>query len=300
MIKSGLKIGIICLLVLFLSIGAISASEDVNETINSGDDASDMIAKEDNIALKSAEENVMSANDTQSEPLTHPNIQVSTIQGKEGQTLTLKATVKKQDGSITPATVKFKFNGQTYTATTDNNGVASVTLKFPKSSALKTASKTKGNILTKTTTYQKTYNCDVTADGDGLYTSTAAFKVKSKKTPVVVKYKIIKKKKSYTLKLKKGIKIAKGAIAFKTGKYATFIYKYNKGRYTHYETGIIDKDENLHQFYIKHHYKDNGKWKWDKWLKIKKDSINSFYFHKGSLKMDKVKVKFTQVSYKKI
>ena len=300
MIESRLKIGIICLLLVFLSIGAVSASDEFNETINSTDDADEIIAEETSHALESTSEKSESVNDTSADTPIHPDIKVNTVEGNEGQALTLKATVKSDNGTAVPATVKFKFNGQTYTAPTDSDGVASVTLKFPKSTVLKSTSKTKGKILTKTTYYQKAYDCDVTVEGSGLVSGTSAFKVISKKTPTVVKYKIIKKKKTYTLKLKKGTKIGKGLIAFKTGKYATFVYKYNKGRYTHYATGVMDKDENLHKFYIKEHYKENGKWKWNKWLKVPKDNLNYFSFYKGSLKLDKIKVKFTQVSYKKI
>lgn len=297
--KFNLKVGIIFTLMLFLMIGVASASENITETI-----AADNVDAE---ALNQEIGNVMSVENNQEddnlqvyddiqitdEPRDHPQIQVSTQKGYQGKTLTLKATVKKEDGSISPATVQFKFNGKTYTAKTNANGVASVTLKFPKSSVLKTTSKTKGKILTKTTYYQKTYGCDVTVDGDEYYTGYASFDVISKKKPVVKKYKIIKKKKIRTIKVKNGVK------GYKKGNYGILTYKYHKGYFTHVETAMIHKSGKFVKFFIKHHYKKNGKWKWNKWSKVPLEHTNDFYYG-SAIKLDKIKVKYTQVSYKRI
>lgn len=288
--KLNIKIGIICILILFLSIGAISASDNSTEIMKLDDNASNEVSMDETTELIA---------DNATSP-TNPQITVGNIEGNQGKTLTLKASVKTQNGSVSPATVTFKFNGQTYTASTDSNGVASVTLKFPKSAVLKTTSKTKGKILTKTTYYQKSYTCDVTVDGDGFTTGTASFKVISKDTPLIKKYKIIKKKKTYTLKLKKGIKLAKNIIGFKKGNYAVVIQKYKKKGYTYIETSMIEKySDDFLKFSIKHHYKENGKWKWDKWLKVAKNRYSEFSFD-HTIKVDKIKVKYTQVSYKKI
>ena len=136
-----------------------------------------------------------------------PQISVSTITGTQGKTLTLKATVKTDNGTVQNANVQFKFNGKTYTAKTNANGVATYTLKFPASKALKTTSKTKGSILTKTTTYKSTYKCGVTVSGDEINNASASFNVISKKASTVKKYKIIKTKKTYTLPVKNGLKV---------------------------------------------------------------------------------------------
>ena len=283
-----IKIGIFCLLILFLSIVAVSANDNATETIQ---------IDEDNL-ITVENQNADTLKDNGTFTPSQAQITVNQVEGNEGQTLTLKATVKAENGSASPATVKFTFNGNTYTAPTDSSGVASVTLKFPKSAILKTTSKTKGKILTKTTYYQKSYTCNVSAEGDELQKGTASFNVISKKIQVQ-KYKIIKKKKTYTLKLKNGIKISKSTKGFRLGKYAVVIDKNKKGSYTYYDIGLGDKDGNILKFSIRHHYNQNGKWKWDKWLKVPKNKINTFY-HDKSIKMDKIKVKFTQVSYKKI
>ncbi len=286
--KSNMKIGIICLVILVFALGAVSASDNSTDTLKLDDTSQNEISADETNDL-------LTENVTKSKP----QISVEKIEGNQGQTLTLKATVKKEDGSASPANVTFKFNGQTYTAATDSDGVASVTLKFPKSAVLKTTSKTKGKILTKTTYYQKSYTCDVTADGDGLETGTASFNVISKNTPLIKKYKIIKKKKTYTLTLKKGVKIGKGYKLFKKGNYAFITYTYKKKKRTYIETVLISKTENFLKFSIKHHIKYKGKWKWDSWSKTPKNRSDVIDFIK-SVKVDKIKVKYTQVSYKKI
>ena len=83
------------------------------------------------------------------------------------------------------------------------------------------------------------------------------------------------------------------------GNYAVVSYKHKKGGYTIYEFGMMDKNGKPLKFSIKHHYKQNGKWKWDKWLKVPNGKVNEFGRY-GTFKMDKIKVKFTTTSYKKI
>ena len=277
------------LVILFLSLGAIYAGDNSTDALKLDDNSQNEISIDESSDL-------LADNATSSKP----QISVEKIEGNQGQSLTLKATVKKEDGNVSHSNVTFKFNGKTYTATTDSNGVASVTLKFPKSAVLKTTSKTKGKILTKTTYYQKSYTCDVTAEGDDFQTGTASFDVISKNTPLIKKYKIIKKKKTYTLNLKKGVKIKKGYKAYKKGNYAVVVHKYKKKKRTYIETVVVGKNEDYFlKFSIKHHYKEDGKWKWDKWFKIPKNNEDVVNFV-SSVKLDKIKVKFTEVSYKRI
>ena len=287
MVKLNSKIVIMLALTALLFIGIASASENITDSI--GIEELDEIPVEKTLK----EDDLISNSSEITDSRSNPQIEVNDIVGYEGKELMHKATVKAENGSVTPAVVHFNFNGNTYTAHTDANGVASVALKFPKSKILKTTSKTKGNVLTKTTYYENSYFCDLTASGDGLYDGHAGFKVISKKTSVVKKYKIIKKIKIHTLKVKNGIK------GFKKGNYAIITNKYKKGRPTYLETAMIHQDGKFIKFSIKHHVKKNGKWKWDKWMKIPKDKMEVFSFGK-QLKIDKFKVKYTQVSYKRI
>lgn len=291
--------GLIFFLLLLLAIGAVAASDDVNDTISAPGDnieleneISKMISVEDNNELE--EDGDYSENLTTNTTPMQPQISANTITGNQGKQLILKATVKTENGPLKDATVQFKFNGKTYTAKTNENGVATYTLKFPLSKALKTTSKTKGNILTKTTTYKSTYKCDVTVSGDGLNTSKASFNVISKKASTVKKYKIIKTKKTYTLPVKNGWK------GYSKGAYGIATHKYKKGYYNVLETIVLHKnDEKFIKFSTKHHYKMDGKWRWDKWTTCNAGTYDEFGYLKG-ITCDKIMVKYTQVSYKLI
>lgn len=304
--------GIMFFILLILLVGAVSASEDVNDTISVPDsnmelqdDVSDTLcAEENNDAISIEDDTALAAEDDTklaqqpeevltSDYTSAAKITVSTVTGTAGEYITLKATVKNDLGNPEPATVEFKFNGETYTATTDSNGVATYKVKCPKTEAVGTTSKTKGKTLTKTTTYKATYVCDVTAYGDGYYKTSTSFQVISKKSPLVKKYKIIKKKKTYTIKVKNGLK------KYKKGKYAIATYKHKGGYGTVLETAAGKINSGFIKFFIKHHYKKNGKWKWDKWRKIPKDYSDEFTYG-SAVKLDKIKVRYTQVTYKRI
>lgn len=294
MVKINLKMGIIFTLMLFLMIGVASASENATADNVISEQANPEVISDENVEDAGDVQNTDEDAPTAEKSLDRPQIEVSTQNGYEGKTLTLKATVKKENGSVNPVNVHFKFNGKTYDATTDSNGVASVILKFPKSKVLKTTSKTKGKVLTNTTYYKATYRCEVTADGDDYNnTGTASFDVISTKDPTVKKYQIIKKKKTYTIKVKKG------ANGYKKGDYGIVTWKYHKGYYTHVETGILHKSGKTIKFLIKHHTKKKGKWKWDKWSKVPVDYTNDFYYG-SAIKLDKIKVRYTQITYKRI
>ena len=274
-------------LLLVLFVGAVSASEDVNDTISIDDNGQNSI--DDTLSVDN--DNIIKEEDEIAKE--DPQISVSTISGTQGKTLTLKATVKGENGSIQGATVNFKFNGKTYTAKTNADGVATYALKFPTSKALKTTSKTKGSILTKTTTYQSTYKCDVTVSGDEINNASASFNVISKKASTVKKYKIIKTKKTVTLPVKNGLKV------YNRGSYKIGTYKYKSGYYNRLETAVGNKNGDVIGFSIKHHYKLDGKWRWEKWSTYKKGQYNEFSYT-SDVKCDKIMVKYTQVSYKLI
>ena len=143
--------GLMFLILLILMVGAVSATEDVNDTMSVPDDNMEL---ESNVSDTLSVEEDDSLGDDATEDISEPQITVKTTTGTAGKTINLKATVKTKNGTAKKATVTFKINGNTYTRTTDANGVASVSVKCPASKAVKTTSKTKKNILTKTTTYK--------------------------------------------------------------------------------------------------------------------------------------------------
>ena len=285
---------------LFLLIGAVSAAEnitgDADDTL-SVDDAGDVIEtpdkdtldEKDTKTLEKTETQIVNANESTTPVKEKPTITTQSVTGKQGKTITLKATVKNSTGPVKGLKVTFTLNGKTYTATTDAKGVASYKVKCPKSAVADTTTKTKGKKMTKTTTYSKTYSAAASADG-----AKSTFKVVSTKAKVVKKYKIIKKKKTLTVKFKKGTK------TLKKGNYAVITTAKTESGLVYFGAAIVGKNEQDYiKFYIKEHYKQKGKWKWESWYKVPKGKIYTNYFP-TSIKVDKIKVKYTQVSYKKI
>lgn len=275
---------------LFLLVGAVAASEDVNGT----DDQETLLLDETPVGeeMESSENVEIIANES-GEPTQPPatsasDVSVSDVKGTANAQITLKTTVSN---AAKGTQVTFKLNGQTYNAATDDNGVASVVIKCPPTAALKTTTKTTSNRLIKTTPYLKTYDATVTVGN-----ITKTFKVTSTKASSVVKYKIIKKTKTYTLKIKR-------AKEYKKGKYAIAVAKIVKKGYARFAVAVSEKKtRNSVKFYIKEHYKvKNKKWKWERWFKVPKGKIyDSGFYYAKQVKIDKFKVKFTYVTYKRI
>ncbi|MBR3113963.1 MAG: Ig-like domain-containing protein [Methanobrevibacter sp.] len=316
--------GLIFFILLILLVGAVSASEDVNDTISIENDnmelqndVSDTLSVEeddtslniaDNDAQLSVDDNSEStlkvenedklakeSDDVLSSPgyIDSPAVSTKTVTGYAGKYITLKATVTDGFGNPLKTTVEFFFNGHTYTRTTNSNGVASVKVKCPSSEVWDTSSKKSGKILTKKTFYKKYYTCEVTAYGEGSSWTLDSFNVISKKPTVVKKYKIIKKKITKTIKVKNGNKL------YKWGKYAAATSKYKIGYYTYLESAMGKKNSGLISFFVKHHYKKNGKWKWSSWKKVPKGYTQEFSYG-SAVKCDKMKFRYTQVTYKRI
>ena len=274
--------------------------ETTDEVVSVGNDEQVILEKSDeNESLHVANYN-SSRNNSNDDVLTYDyyisyaQITTNTITGYAGDYITLKATVKNDLGIAKKATVEFRLNGKTYTTTTNSNGVASITVKCPSTEFWGTSIKTTGNILTKSTNYKKYYICDVTAYGTDYYKNTDNFHVISKKSPVVKKYKIIKKIVTRTIKVRNGLK------TYVWGNYGLVTYKYKHG----YSTKIIEsvmakKKYGLITFFIKHHYKKNGKWKWEPWKKVSKGNYYN-YIYGFLIKCDKIKVRYLQVIYKRI
>lgn len=299
--------GLLLFALLFLLVGAVSASEDnATSEISVPDDTQDIeqvTDVNDNLADESDDDYTYendsddySEDDESSDELSSLYITPAktTYSGTAGNKITVSVTVRDywNDTPVENAKVTFQINGHEYKATTNSNGVASVSFKMPASKA-KTTSKTKGSILTKTTTYSKTYTCAVIAQADKYYSDANSFKVVSKKKTVTKKYRVIKKKKTYTIKVKNGEKTYKKPYSYYIG-----TYKFKNGGYT-YILSAMAKKKSYIKFFIKHHYKKNGKWKWTSWKTIKKGYYNEYSYTSG-IQVDKLKFRYTQVTYKRI
>ncbi len=289
-----MKKTIIFALLFFMLIGVVSASEDMNESISlKGNDADTVdtlgIGQVPTDTLKTTNEKSIQANDTSLQKRETPTFTVSDVSGTQGKEITLKATVKNSTGAISGIKVTFTLNGNTYTALSDENGIASVKVKCPNSAAVKTTSRTSGKILTKTTMYSKTYTATAS-----IGEVKKSFKVISKKANLLKKYRIVKKTKIVTLPVKSGMK------GYKKGNYGVITVKKTSKGITTLGVSVIGKKENGPiKFYAKDHYKENGKWHWAKWYKIKKGKMYTITYNKN-IKINKIKVRYTQVSYKKI
>ena len=144
--------------------------------------------------------------------------------------------------------------------------------------------------MTKTVIYSKTYSSTVSLD-DG---TSSNFKVTSAKK-TTTKFKIKSKKtKTLTIKIKKGIK------SYKKGNYLIVTQKTTKKGWIYIDVVLIGKYEEFTLKYkVKNHYKKNGKWKWEKkWTNV---PLNNYFTsnHYKSIKLDKIKIQYTQYSFKK-
>lgn len=278
---------IIFTFLLFLLVGVAYASEDMNTTLS---ESSEEPVSIDNHEVLKANETSAGDDSSKSNPVSEkPTLASNDITSKQGKTITLKTLVTNSNGPVSGVTVTFKLNGNTYTGVSGSDGVASVKVKCPSSAVLKTTSKTKGKTLTKTTTYSKIYTCSVSADG-----VKTTFKVISKKNKVVHKFKVTKKNKVLTIKVKNGDKI------YKKGNYAFATSKKTINGVTYINVAGAGKNEGGYiKFFIKDHLKQNGKWKWSKWFKVPKNKIFDGTYPKN-IKLDKIKIKYTHMTYKQI
>lgn len=282
------------------SVSSVAAS-DLNDTAI----ANDITDNPDTQAI-SNDENTQTAlqSDDESgdvEPVKQSTkISVKTVTGKEKSKVKIKATVKTSSNTpVAGVKVTLKVDGKTYTGKTNANGVASVSVKIPKTKIAKETAKTKNNIVTKTTEYKKTYNCAASVEGNDNYESSSAkFKVISKKAKKVQKYKIIKKQvKTITFPYK--------YLGFKektSGQYVVgVLHEQQEGNRLSIIVGnkLVKK---VIKFSSKVFYKANGKKIYipnNKWLKSKRVSDVHEYYYDGNAKMY-VTVKYTANTYKKI
>lgn len=227
-------------------------------------------------------------------------VSVKSVTGKEKSNVKIKATVKTSSNTpVVGAKVTFKVDGKTYTGKTNANGLASVIVKIPKTKIAKETAKTKNNIVTKTTEYKKTYNCVASLEGNDKYESSSTkFKVISKKTKKVQKYKIIKKQvKTITIPYKQW-----GLKKKTSGQYiVAVLHEQQEGNRLSIVVGnkLVKK---FIKFSSKVFYKAHGKKIYipnNKWLKSKHITDVHEYYYDGNAKMY-VTVKYTANTYKKI
>lgn len=292
------KMNIFLIILIFCVIFSISsvAASDLNDT-SIANDIENNQETQDTI-LQSSDE---SLDDETTEIVKEPTkVSVKTITGKENSRANVKVNVKTD--SNTPAAgvkVTLKIDGKTYQGKTNSNGIATIKVKIPKTDILKVSAKTKNNIVTKTTKYQKTYKCTASVEGNDNYDSSSAkFKVISKKNNKIQKYKIVKKqKKTITIPYKQW-----GTRKKVSGHYGFIIvHEQLEGN----KISILAAEKTLQQlikFSSKVFYKDNGKKVYipsNKWLHSNRHTDIHEYYYIGNAKMY-VTIKYNAYTFKKI
>lgn len=292
------KMNIFLIILIFCVIFSISsvAASDLNDT-SIANDIENNQETQDTI-LQSSDE---SLDDETTEIVKEPTkVSVKTITGKENSRANVKVNVKTD--SNTPAAgvkVTLKIDGKTYQGKTNTLGVATIKVKIPKTDILKVSAKTKNSIVTKTTKYQKTYKCTASVEGNDNYDSSSAkFKVISKKNNKIQKYKIIKKqKKTITIPYKQW-----GTRKKVSGHYGFIIvHEQLEGN----KISILAAEKTLQQlikFSSKVFYKDNGKKVYipsNKWLHSNHHTDIHEYYYIGNAKMY-VTIKYNAYTFKKI
>lgn len=292
------KMNIFLIILIFCVIFSISsvAASDLNDT-SIANDIENNQETQDTI-LQSSDE---SLDDETTEIVKEPTkVSVKTITGKENSRANVKVNVKTD--SNTPAAgvkVTLKIDGKTYQGKTNTLGVATIKVKIPKTDILKVSAKTKNSIVTKTTKYQKNYKCTASVEGNDNYDSSSAkFKVISKKNNKIQKYKIVKKqKKTITIPYKQW-----GTRKKVSGHYGFIIvHEQLEGN----KISILAAEKTLQQlikFSSKVFYKDNGKKVYipsNKWLHSNHHTDIHEYYYIGNAKMY-VTIKYNAYTFKKI
>lgn len=292
------KMNIFLIILIFCVIFSISsvAAGDLNGT-SIADEVENSQESQDT-TLQSLDE---SLDDENTEIVKEPTkVSVKTITGKEKSSANVKVNVKTDSNS--PACgvkVTLKIDGKKYQGKTNSKGIATIKVKIPKTDILKISAKTKNSIVTKTTQYKKTYKCTASVEGNDNYSSSSAkFKVISKKNNKIQKYKIVKKqKKTITIPYKQW-----GTRKKVSGNYRfAILHEQLEGN----KISIVAGDVILQQlikFSSKVFYKYNGKNVYipsNKWLHSKRHTDVHEYYYIGNAKMY-VTIKYNAYTFKKI
>ena len=292
------KLNIFLIILIFCVVFSISsvAASDLNDTsiANTIENNPDM----QDTTLQSYDK---SLEDKYTETYKEPTkVTVKTISGKEKSKANVKVNVKTDSNTpVSGVKVNLKIDGKTYHGKTNSLGIAKINVKIPKTDIYKVSSKIKNNKVTKTTKYKKTYNCIASVEGNDNYDSSSAkFKVISKKNNKIQKYKIIKKQiKTITIPYKQW-----GTRKKVSGHYGFIIvHEQLEGN----KISILAAEKTLQQlikFSSKVFYKDNGKKVYipsNKWLHSKRHTDVHEYYYIGNAKMY-VTIKYNAYTFKKI
>lgn len=299
--KINLKIGIFFMLLLFLLIGAVSANDDMNDTLSIDSKDNEITAEADGTSVN--ETTTIKEDNTETTPapvLKKPTkIKSKSVSGKQGKKVKLTAVLKQENGKVIKySKVTFKINGKTYKAKTDKNGKASITVKLPKAKYYKTVKTKKGKILTVKKVYKTIRTCTVTFKGaKNLEPSSATFKVISKKKSSVKKYKHVNYR-YITVPFKSGERhYTRGSIAVVTADaveedtHGIVIAAGNKKTKT-----VLHISTKLHSKY------PNGKWYWDNTWEDSSDydGVQMVVYYYNMAKVNKVKIRYKSPHYERI
>ena len=292
------KLNIFLIILIFCVVFSISsvAASDLNDTsiantIENNPDTQDATLQAYDKSLEDK------YTETYKEPT---KVTVKTISGKEKSKANVKVNVKTDSNTpVSGVKVNLKIDGKTYQGKTNSLGIAKINVKIPKTDIYKVSSKIKNNKVTKTTKYKKTYNCIANVEGNDNYDSSSAkFKVISKKNNKIQKYKIIKKQiKTITIPYKQW------GIRKKVSGHYRFAIVHDELEVN--KISILVGDAILQKFIkfsSKVFYKNNGKNVYipsNKWLNSKRSSDIHEYRYTGEAKMY-VTIKYNAYTFKKI
>ena len=299
--NTNLKIGIFFMLLLFLLIGAVSANDDINDTLSTDSTTNEITGETD---VSSANDTTtVNEDDTKTTPTPvlkkQTKIKGKPVSGKQGKKVKLTAFVKQTDGkAIKNSKVTFKFSGKTYKTKTDKNGKASITVKLPKAKYFKTIKSKKGSILTVKKVFKTIRTCTVQFAGSKTYkASSTSFKVTSNKKSIVKKYRH-KNYRYVTVPFKSGQhQYNRGSIAVITNDaveedtHGIIIAAGNKKTRT-----IIPISTKLHSKY------PNGKWYWDNTWEESSDynGVQMVVYYYNMDPVNKIKIRYKSPHYERI
>ena len=299
MVKINFKVCLLAALLLFVFIGAASASENVTDTVSADIDNSVPVSSgNDTIDIPAGEKVRESAdNDTPAVIKKPTKIVTKSVSGKQKKNVKLAVTLKDSTGKVIKNSyVTFKYSGKTYKVKTNSYGKATITVKLPNAKYYKTVKTKKGSILTVKKVYRTIRTCTVTYAGSNDYNaSSAKFKVTATKSSVVKKYRYHKYR--YMI-----VPHFPGRNAFSHGKMKIATEDATKKK-IHYLTLVVQYKNKNTPFSAKLKLlKSNGKFKWQNSWKKSTDygGVYGVFYYKNINKVGQIKVKVKAPYYTRI